>query len=60
LSFLSPLLTSLVVSRFDAGGKGMLHEKDFVDGWLELAEGQGGEQLIRNLKQLVAKDNLLL
>ena len=38
----------------------MLHERDFVSGWLNLAESQGGDQLIRNLKALVAKDNALL
>jgi hypothetical protein len=38
----------------------MLHESDYVEGWLKLSEGAGGDALIRNLKSLVKGENLLL
>ena len=38
----------------------MLFEGDFVEGFLKLANGAGGDAMIAKLKNLVANDNALL
>lgn len=49
-----------IFNKFDSDGKGMLHEADFIQGWLNLSDTPNGDVYLRNLAKLVDKDNMLL